>query len=366
VDKKSMQYIRRARRANPNAFVAVCGCMANGRKETFPEGVDLLFDTRAPEGLLEALAVRHENREPNGNCMETPPPQANRTRAFLKVQDGCDRFCAYCIVPYVRGEVTGMPMDEVLHNVNALVQQGTKEIVLTGIQLAAYGKDSGEGKLPGLIRNISLHAPGLYRLRLSSIDPWVVDDEFLQAVADTKILCSHFHLSLQSGCDATLARMNRRYTTDGYARAVAALRKVRPGAAVTTDVIVGFPGETAADFNESLSFTKEMGFARVHVFPYSPRAGTKAVGLPGHLPDTVKKARNAEMLALAARLKKDFFTAQVGRVTEILMETPTQGHTGNYCLVHLPNSNPITPNTVATVRITGHGDDHLNGEIIHG
>ncbi|MCL2501003.1 MAG: tRNA (N(6)-L-threonylcarbamoyladenosine(37)-C(2))-methylthiotransferase MtaB [Defluviitaleaceae bacterium] len=359
VDKKSQQAIRRARRHNPAAFIAVCGCMEKGGLTS----ADLTFDTRKPEDLLEALEKRfgaERTQEKNESPRKAWGNAGERTRAFLKVQDGCDRYCAYCIVPYVRGAPVSYPLSGILKQVTSLTEQGIKEIVLAGIQLSSYGNDTGDVYLPALIREIAVHAPELTRLRLSSLDPWAVSDDFLQAVAQTPALCDHFHLSLQSGCDATLALMNRRYTAADYGKAVDALRKVRPQAAITTDIIVGFPGESADDFNQSLSFAREMGFARIHVFPYSPRKGTKAAEMPDPIPPAVKKARNAEMLAAAAELKVRFLAAQAGSTQEVLFETPTQGHTRNYCMVRTESSSH--PNTLANVHITGHDNgDGLKG-----
>jgi threonylcarbamoyladenosine tRNA methylthiotransferase MtaB len=385
VDKKSLQHIRRARRKNPDAFIAVCGCMAKNitvddLDETDFSQADCVFDARKPEDLSKELITRFGLRKPapqgdsperasreafkrvEGTSPERSGLSKGKTRAFLKVQDGCDNFCAYCIVPYVRGTPTSYPIPEILKKAEAFIQQGTKEIVLTGIQLAAYGKDTGDSSLSELIRKITAHLPTLNRLRLSSVDPRAINDPFLQTVADTPTLCDHFHLSLQSGCDATLARMNRKYTTEGYAHAVKALRKLRPNAAITTDIIVGFPGESVDDFESSFSFAESVGFSRIHVFPYSPRAGTVAVGLPGQIPANEKKARNVKMLALAAKLKQHFLSTQVGFTAEILMETPTQGHTRNYCLVR--TASPVAPNTLVNVHITDIDGDVLKGAIV--
>ncbi|MCL2604199.1 MAG: tRNA (N(6)-L-threonylcarbamoyladenosine(37)-C(2))-methylthiotransferase MtaB [Defluviitaleaceae bacterium] len=379
VDKKSLQAIRRARRANPDAFIAVCGCMAKNdgavglRKSGF---VDCVFDTRRPQDLLAALGERFGNRRIKANIGADNKAEIDldgihrnydrgnsaRTRAFLKVQDGCDRFCAYCIVPYVRGGLKSEPPKEILRQITALTGQGAKEIVLTGIQLSSYGKDTGDVSLPELIRAIAAHEPELKRLRLSSLDPWAINGDFLQAVAATPVLCDHFHLSLQSGCDATLARMNRGYTAADYAKTVDALRKVRPQAAITTDMIVGFPGESGADFAESVSFAKTMGFARIHVFPYSPREGTKAARMSGQVSPAEKDIRGKRMLAAAEELKERFLAAQVGAAREVLFETPRQGHTRNYCMVRIPV--PTRPNTLANVHITGHDRDGLKGELI--
>jgi len=371
VDKKSMQILRRTRRLNPAAFVAVCGCLA--RKEDVPpiEGADYVFDTRQPQGLLDLLAARFATVMPHGlhDMMDNDIPTVqNKTRVFLKVQDGCDRFCAYCIVPYVRGALSSVPIEEVTKAVATHAASGAKEIVLTGIQLAAYGHNVGENTaketLADLIRRLTRVHP-MPRLRLSSLEPNAVDDDFLDAVAGNPALCAHFHLSLQSGCDATLARMARRYTTADYAQAVYALRKLYPGKgtlSLTTDIIVGFPGETEQDHETSMAFVQQMGFARVHVFPYSPRAGTVAADFADQISPEVKKTRAAQMLALAASMQQDFLAAQVGTTTEVLFETPTAGHTRNYCTVRI--AQPTTPNTLAHVSITGFDHEALIGALI--
>jgi len=375
VDKKCMQLLRRARRLNPAAFVAICGCLA--RKKNIPhiEGADYVFDTRQPQGLLDILNARFATDLPHDlhvKVGDAAPIVQNKTRVFLKVQDGCDRFCAYCIVPYVRGALSSVTINEAAASVAAHATQGAKEIVLTGIQLAAYGHNEEEAlgnrteieTLPGLIRRLA-HIPNVPRLRLSSLEPNAVDDDFLDAAAGNPALCAHFHLSLQSGCDATLMRMNRRYTTDVYAQAVYALRKLYPGEgslSLTTDIIVGFPGETEHDHAQSMAFVRKMGFARVHVFPYSPRAGTAAADFADQVSPVIKKARAAQMLALAATLQQDFLAKQVGTTAEVLFETPTAGHTRNYCTVHIPH--PITPNTLAQVKITGFDREALIGELI--
>jgi threonylcarbamoyladenosine tRNA methylthiotransferase MtaB len=369
VDKKSLQTLRRLRRLNPGAFIAVCGCMAKrdnatslqGKDTPVFDGADFVFDTRQPECLLAVLEKRFGKVEKN-TIVETV--SGSKTRAFIKVQDGCDRFCAYCIVPYVRGKPVSYPVADILQKIKDLVQSGTKEIVLTGIQLSSYGKNITDNitktSLPKLIREITTFAPDLQRLRLSSLDPRAIDDEFLETVTQTPILCDHFHLSLQSGCDDTLIRMNRKYTTGDYDKIVERLRQIRPSAAITTDIIVGFPGESEHDFEKSLAFVESMGFARVHVFPYSLREGTKAATLPDPVPPGIKKARNIKMLALAAVLKERFLSAQIGKQAEVLMETPTQGHTRNYCMVCTVS--PAKPNTLVHVHITGHNNDGLIGE----
>ena len=379
-DKKSLQMIRRARRLNPEAFIAVCGCMprsqnGSGTDKITAAGADFVFDTRKPDDLLAKLNETFQNifkkASPDSDCL------SERTRAFIKIQDGCDRFCAYCIVPYVRGAIVSRPPADILAEGEALIRRGIQEIVLTGIQVAAYGYDTGSENisLPGLIRQLVRLGPK--RLRLSSIDPWAINDDFLRVVADSPTLCSHFHLSLQSGCDRTLARMNRRYTTADYAKAAESLKALRPNVALTTDIIVGFPGESDDDFQQSLMFAKDMGFSRIHVFEYSPRAGTPAATFDDPVPNNIKSARGKKMRALAKDLEQRFLHTQAGMITPVLFESKTrdlstkthepndiwQGNTENYCLVRAKGID--LANSLKEVRITGITDDGLIGTLLN-
>ena len=367
-DKKSLQMIRRARRLAPSAFVAVCGCMPRSRdsspEKIYAAGANFIFDTRKPEELLakieELFPAQSAAKAQDNIHHET------RTRAYIKIQDGCDRYCTYCIVPYVRGPVTSRPPEDILNDAAQCVARGAKEIVLTGIQVAAYGYDTGSEyiSLPALIKLIAARGPK--RLRLSSIDPWAINATFLEAAASTPSLCGHFHLSLQSGSSATLARMNRRYTTHEYAAAAAKLKALRPNMALTTDIIVGFPGESDEDFQASLDFAREMGFSRIHVFEYSPRAGTLAANMPGQVPSQVKTARGQAMRALAKTLEQQFLESQIGTTTLVLFESQTatdrwKGHTENYCPVTAQGQD--LANVLINVKITGVADNTLVGEL---
>ena len=381
-DKKSLQIIRRTRRQNPAAFIAVCGCMPRGQADSESKismaGADFIFDTRKQEDLLAKLEEVFPTRI--GCKSSTPTKQAidasitGRTRAFIKIQDGCNRYCTYCIVPYARGSVASRPPAEILDEAARHIGRGIKEIVLTGIQVAAYGYDTDSKTiaLPGLIKCLANLGPS--RLRLSSIDPWAVDDAFLEAISDSPTLCDHFHLSLQSGADATLTRMNRRYTTACYTAAANKLKNIRPNMALTTDIIVGFPGESDEDFAQSLQFANEIGFARIHVFEYSPRTGTPAADMPGQIPGHIKSARGEEMRTLAKSLEQRFLQSQVGMAVPVLFETKAretsgpsspetwQGHTTNYCLVKAQGTN--LANTERYVQITGIKNDALVGDLL--
>jgi len=361
-DRKSKQIIRRAKKLNPAAKVAVCGCMVQKDPTTLNElGVDYIFDARKPEEFIQEIAP-----------LSLPEKQSNtnhlRTRAFIKIQDGCDRFCSYCIVPYVRGKPISRSIQDILAEAESQIKKGAQEIVLTGIQVSSYGDDTKDGTLATLISKIS-SLISLKRLRLSSIDPCAINDDFLAAVANSPAICDHFHLSLQSGCDTVLARMNRRYTSAEYTNAAQQLRKIFPNVALTTDIIVGFPGETDDEFYQSLTFAKKIGFARIHVFEYSKREGTAAATFANQTSDKIKSERGEKTRALAKMLQTRFYDAQVNKIVPVLFETRTaqnkwQGHTSNYCPVQVI-SNKNLANTIHYVEIINYTQDYLIGTILH-
>jgi len=350
-DKKSRQIIRRAKKQNPSAKIAVCGCMMQQKTETSEIEADFIFDARKPDAFikfLQSLCPEADHKP----LIYTP----TRTRAFIKVQDGCDRFCAYCIVPYVRGKPVSRPVHDILTEARDHIANGVLEIVLTGIQIASYA--DGANSLPELIKQTAA-LTGLKRLRLSSLDPCAITDEFLQAAKESShILCDHFHLSLQSGSDNVLNRMNRRYTTAQYSHSVQKLRQIFPNAAITTDIIVGFPGETAEEFEQSFTFAKKIGFAAIHVFEYSRRDGTPAATFAGQVTDKIKSDRSYRMRTRAARLEREFYQSQVGRTASVLFESENspgkwQGHTSNYCLAEIICNEDLT-NIIRELQITRH------------
>ncbi|MCL2387230.1 MAG: tRNA (N(6)-L-threonylcarbamoyladenosine(37)-C(2))-methylthiotransferase MtaB [Defluviitaleaceae bacterium] len=384
-DKKSRQMIRRAKKQN--TFVAMCGCMARRRrlapqatpardstghkhvsKPVSPEGVDFIFDARKPDDFIAALPLFFTDADKVQSSSVrfemANIASGNKTRAFIKIQDGCDRFCSYCIVPHVRGEMSSRSVAEIISESESLVNAGALEIVLTGIQVASYGHDTDN--LASLIRRVTA-LPNLERLRLSSIDPWAVNDDFLSAVAESPALCDHFHLSLQSGCDATLQRMNRRYTTAEYAKAAESLRCLRPNIALTTDIIVGFPSESDSDFEESLAFIRKMKFAKIHVFEFSPREGTPAAEFPSQVPQVVKSTRGKIMRELAAQLQSQFLEAQVGKTLNVLFEQETStgifvGNSENYCRVQVESQQNLT-NILTKIKITTCTAEYLTGNL---
>ena len=335
-DHKNIRAFHKLRRDNPRAVIAACGCFA----ETDPDRVratgeiDIVCGTRDRAAVIERCerAVRGDTaeetpRRAGTNAFEALPAgvPAGRTRALLKIEDGCNNFCTYCIIPYARGRVRSMPLEDAEREAARLEQSGVHEIVLTGIEIASYGSDlRPRATLTELLVGLLTAHPKV-RFRLGSLDPRVIDDGFCAALRGFDNLAYHFHLSLQSGCDATLKRMGRRYTTEEFFACVKRLRKSFPDCSVTTDVIVGFPGEDDAEFAQTLDFLRRCAFSAIHVFPYSPREGTRAAGMDGQLPNEVKAARADRVRALANELTQDYLARFCGRTLEALPEHRTGG-----------------------------------------
>jgi threonylcarbamoyladenosine tRNA methylthiotransferase MtaB len=278
-----------------------------------------------------------------------------RARAYLKIQDGCDRFCSYCIIPYARGPVRSRHPDDVILEVKKLAENGYKEIVLTGIHVASYGKDLKNVSIEKILEQVH-ETDGIERIRLSSIEPLIVTDSFIETIKKLPKLCEHFHLSLQSGCDRTLKRMNRQYTTAEYKTAARKIQKLYPNAAITTDIIVGFPGETEEDFNKSLNFAKEIAFAKIHVFPYSPKIGTKAAEYPNQISAEIKNLRSKKLITVSNELNKKFLSNYINKEKDVLFERHIgnniyEGHTTNYITVHAKSEKDIS-NKILRVKIS--------------
>jgi threonylcarbamoyladenosine tRNA methylthiotransferase MtaB len=344
-DRKARQRLRLARRRNPDALIIAMGCYAQRSPQELAQlnGVKLVLGNEDKMHLVSIL-------EQLGYPSHPTPLQSSdgtRSRAFIKVQDGCNNLCTYCIVPLVRGREKSLPSDHLISEVIARVADDYREVVLTGTEIGSY-RHSGLN-LTGLIEGI-LSQTGVERLRLSSLQPQEITEKFISLWQDPR-LCPHFHLPLQSGSDGVLLRMRRRYSTDDFRRAVELIRKTVPDAAITTDVIVGFPGESEEEFEESLSFCKKMDFARIHVFPYSPRPGTEAARMPGQVSSKVKRQRSERMLALARESAAGFRQRFLGRTMPVLWEQKTNGTwsglTGNYIRVYTKSdedlSNKILP-----------------------
>ena len=374
-DKKSRQMIRRARKLNPDAIVAACGCYVQTHTDEVVElGIDLVGGTGQRMEFLRQLLTAAEKKTRvlvddalHRHEFEILPAggQMSRTRAMLKVEDGCRNFCTYCIIPFARGPVRSLPISEAVAQAGQLAAEGYQEVVITGIEISSWGQDlDGEKSLMDLLEAVSA-AAGEMRLRLGSLEPRTITEDFCRRAAKLTNLCPHFHLSLQSGCDETLRRMNRRYDTERFYKSVTLLREFFPGVAITTDLITGFPGETEEEFQKTLDFIRRCEFAQIHVFPYSVRPGTRAAAME-QLPKSVKEERAARAGEVAAQLHEQYLQSCVGQVYPVLFEQPGRegeftGHAPNYMEVTAPGED--LHNCLCPVRITGVKGTILKGEI---
>ena len=363
-DSKCRRLFRTAHRRNPGARLVAIGCYAERATQELARigGVDLVLSNEVKTNLVSLLEESGFLNPPIGLsgqpiCRDT----GWRTRAFIKIQDGCRSSCAYCVVPLVRRREESLPVDRIIAEVNQRVTGGYREVVLTGTKVGSYHQDGTT--LKGLIVRI-LAETGVDRLRLSSLQPQEISHDLISLWQDRR-LCRHFHLSLQSGSDSMLGRMRRRYSIEDYRSAVSLIRELVTEAAITTDIIVGFPGETEAEFNDSGEFCRQMGFARVHVFPYSPRPGTEAARLPRHISTNIKKARSQKMLALARESMHSFNHRFLGRTLTVLWEDQSggiwSGLTDNYIKVYTKSNDDLT-NRLLPVKLVEAYDDGVWGE----
>lgn len=377
-DSKVRQALRRLKKQNPGAVAVLTGCMPQAfpqEMESFEEA-DIIIGTKNRSGILSYINAFFTERKrivaitphESGDKFESMAIThfSERTRAFIKIEDGCNRFCSYCIIPYARGRVRSKPLEEITNEVTSLAENGYKEIVLTGINLPAYGQDFGISLCDAVHAVCSIE--GVERVRLGSLEPERLDADVIAKFAAESKLCPQFHLSLQSGCDRTLKAMNRHYTADEYRQIVSDLRKAFENPAITTDIVVGFPGETDEDFAESLSFAEEIGFSRVHVFAYSRRPGTKAYDMPNQVSPAVKAARSKQMIAATEKSRLNFFNSQIGRTETVLAEKEIspgtyEGYTMNYTPVKLVSPDNIT-GKILEVKLTAIDGEYCIGEII--
>lgn len=343
-DRKSRQMIRRAKRLNPDAYLIVCGCYAQTAPEDVRkiEGVDLVLGTQDRGKIVElaekgakSCAVHSISRTHDFEKLSIST-RAHRARAQVKIQDGCNQFCTYCIIPYARGPIRSRPVTDIINESRRLTAAGFCEITYVGIHVASYGFDTRECGLAELLQKLDT-VDGLRRIRLSSIEPMYLSSEFCEKIKDCKKLCPHFHLSLQSGCDATLARMNRRYTTAEYKSIVDGLRAHFPDCAITTDIMTGFPGETDAEFAETVDFVKSVGFADAHIFQYSRRKGTPADEMPDQVAPEVKHERSKILAGICAASRDEFISRYLNKPAEVFFEDKNggyyEGKTANYITV---------------------------------
>ena len=374
-DQKSRQMLHRIRREHPAAVAALCGCYPQTHVEDVRKlDVDLIAGTGDRVGFIDLLEQAVEEKRPleaidrafDRRTFEVLPAggMAERTRAMLKVEDGCVNFCTYCIIPYARGPVRSLPLEKAVEQAAGLAADGYREIVLTGIEISSWGKDLKTGQtLIDLVEAICAAAPGV-RVRLGSLEPRTITEDFCRRAAALPMLCPQFHLSMQSGCDATLKRMNRKYDTARFAQSVALLNQYFEHPAITTDMITGFPEETEEEFMETLAFIRRCGFAQMHIFPYSVRPGTPAAEMT-QVPKAVKEERARRAAAVAAEMRRDYLTACVGKLYPVLFEQPRNGkffgHAPNYMEVLAEGEN--LHNVVKNVRVTSTDGDVLFGEI---
>ena len=375
-DKKNRAVIRRCRRENPDAVIGVCGCYSQHAPEAVRSlGVDVIGGSGGRREFVELMLSAMESKtqaERLDNALrrrefEILPAGGleERTRAMLKVQDGCVNFCSYCIIPYTRGPVRSAPVDVAVSQAQALARRGYQEIVVTGIEIASWGADlPGKPAVTELIEAVCTAVPAL-RVRLGSLEPRIVTEAFCRRLSRLPNLCPQFHLSMQSGCDTVLQRMRRKYDTARYFESVCLLRKWFPDCAVTTDMIVAFPGETEEEFAQSLAFIRKCGFAEMHIFPYSRRPGTPADKMPGQHNNAVKEARSRAAIAVAEEMSRAYREALIGSVQNVLFEDMEDGlftgHAPNYVKVYVPGEG--LHNQVRRVRITGLCKDGLAGSL---
>ncbi len=353
-DKKSRQVIRRARKTAPDAVIAVCGCYPQTHPEDMDKlGIDLVAGTGDRLGFVELAEQTFRERKPI-NALDDAMKRLDfevlpagglegRTRAMLKVEDGCVNFCTYCIIPYARGRIRSLPLTEAARQVGDLQEQGYREIVLTGIEISSWGQDLRNGtSLIDLLEAVCATAPDC-RIRLGSLEPRTITEEFCARAAKLSNLCPHFHLSMQSGCDSVLKRMNRKYDTARYLESVHLLHRYFDRPAITTDLIVGFPGETQEEFEQTLEFIRKCAFSAMHVFPYSKRPGTPAASMPGQVLNAVKEERAHQAAQVAAQMEQDYLAQFIGQPLPVLFEEERDGlwwgHTPNYIPVAINGEN---------------------------
>ena len=397
-DRKSRQMLHRARKMNPDAVVVAAGCYVQAKEKEIQvdDCIDIVLGNNKKQNLIEALEEYERTHNADCNVTESEKNAKNQendrkaeikmeeigktkeyenlhltkpgdhTRAYIKVQDGCNQFCTYCIIPYARGRVRSRSMEDVLDEVRTLADNGYKEVVLTGIHLSSYGIDfDKEYHLLELIRAVH-EIDGIERIRLGSLEPGIITEEFAEGIAKLPKMCPHFHLSLQSGCDATLKRMNRRYTSSEYAEKCKLLRKYFPNPALPTDVIVGFPGETEEEFKESYDFVDSIDFYETHIFKYSRREGTKAAVMPDQVDEQIKAKRSAQLIELGEKKRAAYEQSFQGKEVEVLVEEDLElngkevqtGHTKEYMKIAL-ETNENLKNSIVKVQI---GKD---SQIIH-
>ena len=376
-DRKSRQLLRRIKKLNPKTIVVAVGCYVQVAREKLEqiEEIDLVLGNNEKKDIVEHIETYlKENNKLNKVSDVMHQKQfidfgaityTEKTRAAIKIQDGCDRFCSYCIIPYARGRVRSRKPESIIEEVNKIVKQGIQEIVITGIHVASYGKDFDNNyKLIDLLEDLN-KINNLKRIRLSSIEPIIMTDEFIKRLSKLEKICHHFHLSLQSGCDETLKRMNRRYTTQEFMEVVNRIRGTYDDVNLTTDIIVGFPGETDEEFEKTYEFLKEVKFYKMHVFKYSQREGTKAAVMPNQVDGNIKEERSQKLINLSNKNESEYNKQYIGKEVEVLFEEREEnfykGHTANYIMVKYKTDEDLE-NKIKTVKIIDGKEEFLIAE----
>lgn len=373
-DKKSRQMIRKSKKTNPDAVVAVAGCYAQVAPDEVAsiEGVDVVLGT-SDKGKIADLVEKFQEEKKQIKHVENImtirefedleiDEYQDKTRAFLKIQDGCDRFCSYCLIPYARGPVRSKRPEKILNEVEKLVENGFKEIILSGIHVASYGKDLGNTNLVDIIEKLN-EFENLKRIRIGSVDPTFFKDEVINRLTKIEKLCHHFHLSLQSGCNNTLKRMNRHYTTEEYETIVNKLRETFSDVSITTDIIVGFPGETEEEFNETFEFLKRLKLAKMHIFKYSPRKGTKAATFDKQVASEVKDKRSKLLIELDEKNEREFINKFLNKRMDVLFEEAkngySKGYTKNYIKVQVQSTIDLSGEIIDDVLLSKIDNDGI-------
>ena len=360
-DRKSRQILRRAKEINPNAILCAVGCYAQVAEEELSKinEIDLILGNNDKKHVLSSVEKFERERT---KCFQVSNmlderkytewnsiAYTDKARAEIKVQDGCDRYCTYCIIPYARGPVRSRNVDDICNEISQIAKTGIKEIVITGIHISSYGKDLPQKlTLIDLLEKVN-KIDGIERIRLGSLEPLIITEEFVSRLNKLTKICNHFHLSLQSGCDETLKRMNRRYTTSEFKKIVDILRRNIPEVALTTDIIVGFPGETDEEFETTYKFLKEIKFSKMHVFKYSPRKGTKAVTFPNQVDGKMKDKRSERLITLSLENERKFAQQYVGQQVKVLFENEHDGHTTNY--IEVRSKEKQEPNKIVDISV---------------
>lgn len=376
-DRKSRQIIRRVKEQNKDSILVVTGCYAQVAKEELEtiEEIDIVLGNQEKKDIVTYVEEKQKEkiRKVSNILYERDFAEfgtttyTDKTRAVIKIQDGCDRFCSYCIIPYARGRIRSRKKEEVIAEIKEIAKKGIKEVVITGIHLASYGKDyKPHIPLIELLKEVN-KIEGINRIRLGSLEPTLMTKEFIEELVKLEKVCDHFHLSLQSGCNATLERMNRRYRIEEFEEGIQLIRRHYPNASLTTDVIVGFPGETEEEFKETYEFLERIKFYKMHVFKYSPRKGTKAAVMPNQIAGEIKEGRSRKLIELSNKNQEEQNENYIGKEVAVLFEELEEGyikgHTSNYMMVYVKSNDKTIENTIQRVTITQAIGDNLVGEL---